>query len=232
MAKEAGFWSDFDGTAVAIASKADPRNWSKYPLRGLDGYVDFLEGVASTGAHFDGVVSRRPNILPRRLATHRSISKIGMGHLIEKPATVVLTGSEAAKAQLIATQSQERTIGLIDDKPHRVGVELLKILNKGVDEQPVRPVVVIGAVNRPGSRESIYRLEDFAHRLNRDYDSQDDVKFFTEDSYFGTNLLLPHRTLGYENTSFRLDVFSLAPYSHEAGVEFGEYLLGVNAETR
>lgn len=230
MSKEVGFWSDFDGTAVAIASKADPRNWSKYPLRGLDGYVDLLEGVISTGVHFEGVVSRRPNILPRRLVTHRSISKIGMGHLIEDPKSVVLTGSETAKAQHVMVHSQERTIGLIDDKPHRIGVELLKILNKGTDEQPVRPVVVLGVVNQPGAKESAYKLEDFAHSLNRDYLSRADVNSFNEDNYIGWGGSF-ERTSVFENNSFRLDVVSLAPYSHEAGAEFGEYLLRVNGET-
>ena len=205
--------SDFDGTAVGIVGKTDPRNWLKYPLRGVKGYGEFLEGVRATGVEISGVVSRRPNIYLRRLATHRSIEKLGYSEYFPGSEQVFLTGSETAKGRFVAEKSQEDTIGMIEDKPHKFGAALLSALVQGPDyfAVPHQPILM-GVVWHPRSQENI---EELYRTINSN--RYNDLKV----TQTGPETAVGMRV---ESEDFSLDVVQLYPFSKYEGRRFGEKL--------
>ncbi len=109
-------WSDFDGTAVTLARRISVHNALKYPLRLMPGYLDFLEGLRLGGAEIAGVISRRPDIRPRRFVTARSVARLGMVTYFPETKNLVLAGSERAKANHLLNQDNDKPLGLIDDK--------------------------------------------------------------------------------------------------------------------
>lgn len=206
-------WSDFDGTAVAIARKTNPRNWSKYPLPGLAGYVDFLRGVQTSGVEVAGVVSRRPDILVRRLATTRSIVRLGFLEFFGNSSQIVLAGSEEAKGRFIAEQSKNAPIGMLEDKPHALGKVLIGVM-QGSD-YPIFPhhPITLGVVNHPKSQEYIERLAEHAAGL--------------EAVGVSTREVPSNAGLGFSlrSESLSIDVVQLEPYTELAGKAFGQRLL-------
>ncbi len=215
-------WSDFDGTAVVIARKSDPRNWSKYPLRGLAGYSDFLKGVQSTGVEIAGVVSRRPDIFIRRMATARSITKLGFANFFSRSEQIVHKGSEAAKGRFIAEQSRQTTVGMLEDKPHKLGAILLGALTEPLQHpEATHHPIVLGVVSHGRSQEYIERLVEQAKaRTTGDL-------FVTE---FASGVG-PAAIIGFrlEAEALTLHVTPLQPYSEDAGAAFGHKLLEVAA---
>ena len=209
-------WSDFDGTAVALAKKTQPRNWSKYPLAGLEGYVDFLRGVSSTGVEVAGIVSRRPDIFVRRMATARSIATLGYGEFFTDTSKIVHAGSEQAKGGFIAEQSREATVGILEDKPHKLGAVPLGVL-QGSDfpTLPHHPVV-LGVVAHPRSQEYIERLTEGTRSAVIGSRGRLDIQ------QTGTGATA---SLSMRSESVSLDVVQLQPYSEQAGQEFGALLL-------
>lgn len=211
-------WSDFDGTAVEIASTVNPRSWSKYPLAGLAGYNDFLKGVRSTGVDIAGVVSRRPDILIRRMATARSISRLGFTELPTKPEQIVHTGSEEKKGQFIAERSQEVSVGMLEDRPHRLGAVLLGIMTEPM-RHPKTPhcPITVGVVAHSRSQEYIDRLVEraasMAHAGLHVSELNDGIE--------------PEAATGFllQTESINLQVIQLNPYSQDAGEAFGRRLL-------
>jgi hypothetical protein len=210
-------WSDFDGTAVGLASKFDPRNWAKYPLPLMAGYPDFLRGVMEEGVTIGGTVSRRPNIAPRRYVTRRSIVELGLAEFFTTAEHVILAGSELAKAIVVARQSKgERVVGLLDDKPHRVGTELVRLARKEIvpAKKYVRSFdVVVGAVSCAKRAEYNERLFDYAlatEACNVSNPNGDDLQI--------------------EANGSRLRVVCLEPYSYEAGQSFARQLLNTAAQ--
>lgn len=162
--REAELWSDMDGTGVELMPKRDPRNWAKYPLRMIDGYIDFLRGVQQGGVEIAGIVSRRPAYL-RKWVTARSIAKLGLDEMFPGEHQVVLAGSESRKAQHLVDRSRDHVVGMIDDKPHRLGEELLNLLapiepSEVVLDTPGRHQLVLGAVDHPKADEYMDRLGD------------------------------------------------------------------------
>lgn len=155
-------WSDFDGTAVGIKGKIDPRNWTKYPLPVIDGYADFLKGFGDYGGRIAGIVSRRPDIAPRRLATHRSIAKLGLQAYFGDPSKVLLTGSETTKAAHVLGEAAHARVGLIDDKPHRVGAEMIESLSANHSTESTH--ITLGAVRHDKQEEYMDRLLSFAEQ--------------------------------------------------------------------
>jgi hypothetical protein len=211
-------WSDFDGTAVKVLSKADPRNWAKYPIPKIDGYFNFLYGVRSMGVDVAGIVSRRPDILPRRIVTARSIAKLGLREFFKSPEQIVLTGSEAKKGAFVAEKSKATTVGLIDDKPHRVGPEILnKLLEEEPDErQPLSEQarrVALGVVSHPKSTEYTERFIDGV-REQTDETGIKVVERSNDHVFF----------LHGPNYGFELSVVQLEPYSMYAGDVFATHL--------
>lgn len=209
-------WSDFDGTAVAIVRKTNPRNWSKYPLLGVDGYADFLRGVQSAGVDVAGVVSRRPDILVRRMATARSITKLGYAEFFTIPEQIVHKGSEEAKGKFVAEQSCLATIGMLEDKPHKLGSVLLEALTGPMlpTQVPHHPIV-LGVVAHDSSQKYIERLAEMVETTKNGGLVVNET---------GPSPMAPIG-LSIRGESVLLDVVQLEPYSKNAGAEFGHRLL-------
>lgn len=193
-------WSDFDGTAVGIKGKTDPRNWAKYPLPILPGYTNFLDGVRSSGVDIAGVVSRRPDIYPRRYVTQRSITRLGLqGYFGD--GEVILAGSERQKAQHVVDRVGEARVGLIDDKPHRVGVELVHALS----ETAITGSLTLGVVKHDKSIGYVQRLREVVDGIDGvEVDTALDGRF---------DIAVGDATLR---------VVEMMPYSVEAGQHFAE----------
>lgn len=209
-------WSDFDGTAVEIAGF--PRSWSKYPLDGVPGYGEFLEGVQEGGVDIAGIVSRRPNIFLRRLATVHSIAKLDLQRFFHDADNIVLAGSEAAKGAFVALEALggQRPVGIIDDKPHRVGAELIRAMRKIPLENGRRIApVTLGAVNHDRTEDY---MTSFIERM-QDEQGKTGISVTESSEEHAFVLRAPDR-------SFRLNVVGLPEYSAEAGQAFAERLFG------
>lgn len=205
-------WSDFDGTAVRIVSKINPCNWLKYPLPAIEGYADFLRGVRSTDVEIAGIVSRRPDIAVRRMATARSIAKLGFSEFFPYPDQIVHKGSEKAKGRFVAEQSRATAVGMLEDKPHKLGVAvLLGVLLEHAQrpESATYNPILLGAVNHGRSQEYIERLAAVADALVGNSIAVSEV----EDG------------LSIKADGFSMDVVRLQPFSQSAGQEFGRRLV-------
>ncbi len=210
------FWTDFDGTAVELVSKFDPRNWIKYPLPTMVGYTAFLRGVRRQDVVVGGVISRRPDIPIRRFVTRRSIVNLGLDAYLN-PDHIVLTGSEERKGRYIAERALHRTVGLIDDKPHKVGPTILAGLSSGPGSpnfagQQVR--VALGVVNHPKSKTY---TEQFVEQV-RDESAATGISVATRHRDGVINLHGPDH-------SFKLSIVQLAAYGETPGSNFAEYLI-------
>jgi hypothetical protein len=211
-------WSDFDGTAVETVGLLNPRNWAKYPLDGVPGYEEFLEGVQEGEVDIGGIVSRRPNIFPRRFVTARSIADLGLQRFFPDADSVVLAGSEAAKGAFVALEALEgqRPVGIVDDKPHRVGTALIAAMRKIPLENGRRIApVTLGAVNHDRTEEY---MASFIEAMQA---AHDDTGISVTESSEEHSFVLraPER-------NFRLNVVGLPEYSTEAGQAFAERLFG------
>lgn len=211
-------WSDFDGTAVRLARGYDPRNWAKYPLPVMEGYPDFLGGVQSKGVEIGGVVSRRPNIFVRRLATVKSIENLDLLDFFMGK-QVALEGSEEAKGKFVARQSRQTVVGMLEDKPHRHGVALMSALgeNDRIPDVPPHPIL-IGVVNHARSGEYIDRLAEHAG---------DALSDLSADVTASGNEITNGFTV--RTGSLNMHVVQLEPYSEAAGQEFGQRLVDLAA---
>ena len=126
-----------------------------------------------------------------------------------------LQGSEEDKAKRVvadaATTKEKlgRVVGMIEDKPHKLGLEIVKhILGNGEVYEPI----VIGVVNHPEAGSRIERLEK------------------TVIAQFGGKVTVDRENVGvqfinHENGSFSLDVVQLGDYSEIAGSRFANRLL-------
>lgn len=209
-------WSDFDGTAVEIVSKANPRNWSKYPLAAIEGYLDFLKGVRGGGVAMAGIVSRRPNILPRRVVTARSVAQLGIDAYFSNKGQIVLAGSEEAKAEVIVDASSRVVVGMIDDKPHKLGESLLGALRADYRGGVTGKEIVLGAVAHKRTAEHMEAFAEFADKWSATVHSGAEVT--TE----------PGAVHVVDKNSFALHVVQIDPYSCEAGQEFAEVLTDIS----
>jgi hypothetical protein len=205
-------WSDFDGTAVEIVPKWNPRNWSKYPLAGIEGYKAFLTAVSDSGVEVAGVISRRPNIAPRRYVTARSISQLGLSRFFGEPSQQVLVGSEENKGDFLARESLKAPVGIIDDKPHRLGSAMLHALfqlqERGGHED--RKGVVLGAVNHP-------KIESYIDQLAKEALAGGLEVAFTPNGEHDSTMIV--------GDTYWVKVVPLDPYSAAAGRSFANELL-------
>ncbi len=211
--REPHLWSDFDGTAVEIARARyiNPKNWAKMGLRVLPGYIDFLRGVQDAGVQIDGVVSRRPDVWPRRFATQFAINYQDLYPFFDPPARVVLTGSEERKASVLVNQAWRHPIGVLEDKPHKIGPMLIEQMLKAADDAGPQPhPITIGVVEHEKTDKRIAELDEIARTM----DGISRVGFYDEGSttYHATEL--GHIPL--------VKVIALGPYDELAGVRFAE----------
>jgi hypothetical protein len=203
-------WSDFDGTGVEIVAKTNPRNWSKYPLQAIDGYIDFLKGVRDGGVEIAGIISRRPAI--RKWVTARSIAKLGMDEVFPGVHPFVLAGSEDRKADFLANQSRYGVVGMIDDKPHKFGASLLKSLAEAQGQtNGDKQLIVLGAIDHSKKHEYLDRLADIVDEGNVGHLIEAGSGFYIN----GTN--------------FGVKVVPLEPYSAETGEAFAGIINRITA---
>lgn len=211
--------TDFDGTVVEKLNPANPLHWRrnlrKYPLAGMEGYVEFLGGVQSTGVEIGPVVSKRAERL-RRGKTTRSISDLSLSEFFGRPDQVILAGSEKEKGRVVAEQSLLRAIGMLEDSPHKLGKSLLEYALKNSQVEGHHPIL-IGVVSHGTSYEKISELRgELRHRPQTD-----DVVVRGE---VGSNI-------GFTAYMGPLEVHvtQLEPYTAEEGRRFGERLQALSA---
>ncbi len=228
-------WSDFDGTAVAKMYLLDPRNLTKYPLPGVEGYSEFLRGArlsdeATEGrdeVEVAGVVTRRPDIFIRRLVTARSVAQLGLREFFPDNNQLVHAGSEFKKAQFIYEQSVAARTGMLEDQPHKLGAEILTIMAaRAVMDEGDERYILIGAVNNEKSGAHTDQLVTDARAL---YDSAAISEFEYQADENVTSI--GHRIKIGRAT---LEIVQLAPYSRSSGAHFSMHLVGprpTDAET-
>ncbi len=214
-ATKSQFWSDFDGTAVEDLNNKNPLHWRrnvlKTRLKGLAGYVEFLQGIQHQGVEVAGIVSRRPDIAIRRNATARSIAELGLGDFFRHPEQIVLTGSEQGKADHVVKQSRDVNIGIIDDKPHRIGPALLGALLRESDKSNGNHKLSLGVVNHEHSWEQTVSF------LNDVDESSLEVSISEKLGSYAT-------LTSQSDFRFRFTIVQLDPYSLESGKSFAEHI--------
>ena len=114
--------SDCDGTAVEKFPLWHPRNALKYPLPAREGYLDFLRGFQSAGGEIGKLITVRPEWL-RSWVTTRTIGRTGLSEFFD-PRDVVYTNNDERDKARCAMNGFLRPIAFIDDKPHKVGLEI------------------------------------------------------------------------------------------------------------
>jgi len=156
-------WSDLDGTAVAKFPKTNIRNWFKYPLPIIPGYRDFLRGFQSDDeGRLGNIVSIRPDFWPRRLATRMTIERSGIEAFYPMK-NVILAGSERAKAIQVVNAAGVGLVGMIDDKPHKIGKSLLDVM--AMQQRDESFGLTLGAVQTETQGDSVERLLSGAQNL-------------------------------------------------------------------
>ena len=196
-------WSDFDGTVVELARWYNYRNWTKYPLAGIAGYIDFLRGAQSQDVDISGIVSARPNNFQRRRATRRTIADLGLDEFFDDYNTL-LKGSHGAKAEVIARESEKVPVGMLEDLPEKLLPPLVRamILRKDRHTYPVTLGIVNSAANTPYIHQS---LEVFGQAPDFDITA-------TEGYYAVTG------------QDFSLRFVPIDTYSTQSGVDFAKRL--------
>ena len=210
--------SDFDGVIVQV-----PKSWNlfgrmtKMGLQPVSGTREFLEGVKSKDVVVGNIISRRPDALGRRHTTARSVSKAGLGGYFGDPRSINLEGSltlgrikksEEFKARRVLASAEERVTGMIEDKPHKLGFEMLRVMMSS--DSSYEPVV-LGVVDHPEAETRVLKLADIARKE------------------FGDSIEIEERDSGIQiarnrKGSFVLDVVLLEPFSLATGEAFGKTL--------
>lgn len=219
-------WSDFDGTAVAKAYLLDPRNLTKYPLPEMEGYADFLRGAqlkddidgAQDRIEIAGIVTKRPDIFIRRMVTARSVAKLGLKEFFPDHSQLIHTGHERLKATHLIHESETARIGMIEDRPQKLGAEILKIMAAQSTNEEVERLIVLGVVS--GDKSAAYNdtlvnnaksLYGDAEISEFDYRADDNLMNIGHRIRFGKSVL---------------EVVPLAQYSQSSGAHFSRHLLG------
>lgn len=208
------FLSDFDGTAVRKYGYKNPRNWLKYPLPRISGYLEFLGGVQEADIDFEGVVTVRKEFWRRRF-TNRSLRKLGYTGVIN-PSMINYAGTEEAKGRFVAEKTEAAAVGMIDDKPHKIGMAVLDAVEKspGGYHHPL----LLGVVAHDQSAEHINEFMELAE------DSQGDLPVTVDP--IG---MLAGDGFTITKGPLTMHVVQLEPYSNAEGVQFGETLVDLAA---
>lgn len=209
-------WSDFDGTIIESIPTNNIGNWMKRPMGGIKDYRHFLDGIRFSDVSVEGIISRRPSTLPWRLLTDFSMAGQRLEGFFNDP-TVHLLAAEHAKAEWLVERSRERVVGVVEDRPHRLGASILKSLvsvPKDVEWHPI----VIGAVPHYWTDTFFCKfLESTEHLAGAGYDIQTTISTFRA-------VESRKAAISVEAENFRLDVVPLPKYSERAGIVFGKYL--------
>lgn len=228
--RRVALYSDLDGTAVVKLSNRHPWRWpqnlAKYPLAIIPGWGEFIHGALEVeGVHFRGIVSRRPNILPRRKATSLSLAKTALDP--DFLGRESLAGSEEAKAKVLTDAAQENlarvAVAMIDDMPHKLVPNIITELDAVglyLDLHLPQPKITVGVVNHPKSMSRIKMLAEEIESM----EANDTRKW---DGFYHGVHVEPTEEGGLQIGSGKMDidVVPLPPYSRAAGIEFGERLV-------
>lgn len=216
---EAEVWSDFDGTIIESIPTNNITSWMRRPMGGIAGYEDFLRGIQLAEVSVEGVISRRPDSDLWQYFTQRSMARQGLGGYF-RDATVHLLASERAKAEWVIDRSRDRVVGIIEDRPHRLGASLLGLLTSMPDDVVRRPIVV-GAVQHSGTDLFFEKFLGQAEYLaGAGHDIETTLNSFRA---VDTNKV----AISVEAENFRLDVVPLPKYSERAGIVVGKYLQAI-----
>lgn len=209
---------DFDGTLVHLAENP-LQNMLKYPMYSQSNVHAFIRGIEQTGTKIGPIISRRPRY-GRTFVTNRAIADLGLSGWFGNDAGKILAGSisptrfrksEGLKAAAIIARADERVVGVVEDKPQKLGKELLTELTyAGRTLEPI----VLGAVDCPDTTSRIDELVSYAQKLS------------------GVEVEELHATDGNvmdgfeisrlrEGAHFVMKVVALAPFSLESGKTFG-----------
>jgi hypothetical protein len=201
-------WSDFDGTAVKHYPMRNARNWGKYPLPLMPGYIEFLRGFVDAGGEIGGIITARASW--RKMVTARSLRKLELlEHFAGHPGTTHHLGSDRLKASFMVLKAAtaEPAESLIDDKPEKVGVEIARVMSRDDNNA----VVTLGVV--PGAKQQS-RISDFG-----------DVMSETAESMSFTNGSGTVETVQANFGNSTLHVVALSEYSYQGGQEFHQVVL-------
>lgn len=203
-------WSDFDGTAVELVNRLNPRHYTTYPLAIIDGYKNFLHGIREGGGEVAGIVSARADRSYRRWATVSSITKLGLTEFFrDQSKQMFLAGNEQRKADFIITQARRETIGFVDDRPHCIGTSLLNNLVLSQDKAASSQVkILLGMTKHSKSDEYQERYFEEVNKL----------------SNYSTSIESSSEALTIRGESFVISSVALSSYSTDTGKDFS-YLL-------
>lgn len=155
-------WFDLDGTIIQIASGV--RNMTKssrIPL--VEGIGDFAQGVREGCVSIDGIVTRR-RPLWRNGVTRRTVNRYGLREMLGRDIQVKLTSDEPKKGAFLVARSLERPIGMIEDRPQRLGGVLLGALTAETATDASYSIT-IGVVPHDSAAERIEELSQVAMAL-------------------------------------------------------------------
>lgn len=212
---------DFDGSLVHLANRnISLQNALKYPMYARIESDRFIQGVASTGVEIGPIVSRRPRI-GRTFVTRRTLTDTGLSRWFPAQDDVILAGSihpgkfrqsEERKAGVVIDHNVDRVVGMIDDKPDKLGKLLLEgLLENDCTNKPL----VLGVVPTPQSSQRtdalLTQAEVSGWKVTEQQKNQDEMA--------GYNL-----QFGSSGIQLLVKVVQLEPFSYETGVEFGQQL--------
>lgn len=203
-------WSDFDGVVVELARPIDPRNWLKYPLRGVPRIGDFLLGVREGGVEIAGVNSHRINIELRRWATRRSIAQLGLQEFFGQPNQLKMSSRRWKKAAVLIEESRRNTVAMLEDKPFELGTLLLERLTDAPPRSKgLHLPIVLGVVNHDRGSESTQLLKMAAANVYQPFATVSEA----DDGIIN---------IVGSGQAFQINVVPLPVYSEIAGVSFAK----------
>lgn len=212
---------DFDGSLVHLAKRSvSLQNALKYPMYARIESDRFIKGLASTGVEVGPIVSRRPRI-GRKFVTRKALSDTGLLRWFPDRDDVVLAGSvhpgrfrqsEERKAEIVLAHNESRVVGMIDDKPDKLGKLLLDGL---LENDQTNEPLILGVVPTPHSERRTSALLTYAETHGWGITEQQQ----NQDEMTGYEL-----QYGHSGIQLLVKVVQLDPFNYERGADFGRQL--------
>lgn len=212
---------DLDGTLIHLAERPyGVQNALKYPMYAKPEAHRFIQGIASTGTDIGPIISRRPRF-GRTMLTRRTMRDTGLSRWFSAKSDIQLAGSihpakfkqsEELKAQRVLEHSKRRVVGMVEDKPDKLGRLLLNGL---VKRRATNEPLIIGVAPSDRAPARTDQLIDFA---------------MTNGWSVSEHAETPYQMPGYEITHSRsgidllVKVVQVDPFDFNTGVQFGTQL--------
>lgn len=156
-------WFDLDGTIIQIVSGVkNMTKSSRMPL--IEGIGDFAQGVREGCVSIDGIVTRR-RPLWRTGVTRRTVNRYGLREMLGQDIQVKLMSDEPRKGAFLVARSLERPIGMVEDRPQKLGGVLLGALAAERATPDTNYSITIGVVPHDSAAERIEELSQAAMAL-------------------------------------------------------------------